>query len=94
MSIFEAGMLLCFGMAWPTSIIKSYRTRKNDGKSVLFLWIVFVGYISGITHKLLYSRNFVLYMYVLNSIMVLTDIVLFYRNEYTNGKKQPKSLTR
>ena len=81
MSIFEIIMLVCFGLAWPFSIYKSYKSRDTKGKSVLFLFIVVIGYIAGIIHKLLYSRDGVVFLYLLNSIMVSADIVLYYRNK-------------
>ena len=80
MKIFEAGMLLCFGAAWPMNIIKSLRSRTAAGKSVLFQWAILVGYICGITHKLLYSMDIVLALYILNFLMVATDTILIYRN--------------
>jgi hypothetical protein len=43
MGIFEAIMLIYFGSAWPFSIYKSYTSRENTGKSIIFLLIVFVG---------------------------------------------------
>jgi len=81
MSIFEIIMLLCFGLAWPFSIYKSIISRQTQGKSILFLIIVVIGYISGIIHKLLYSRDWVVMLYALNALMVLVDIVLYYRNK-------------
>jgi hypothetical protein len=81
MSIFEVIMLVCFGAAWPISIYKSYKSRKNSGKSVAFLFIIILGYISGIIHKLLYSFDLVIYLYLLNSIMVSIDIALYFRNK-------------
>lgn len=84
MSIFEAIMLLCFGAAWPVSIYKSYKSKSNQGKSVFFLYIVFLGYLSGITHKLLFNYDYILYLYILNGLMVLTDIILYYRNRGNN----------
>ncbi len=80
MSIFEAIMLICFGAAWPASIWKSYTSRDNSGKSILFLIIIFTGYIAGIIHKLFYYYDFVIILYIINALMVLTDIVLYYRN--------------
>jgi|GEM_PF-227868 len=59
-SFFEAVMLICFGLAWPLNIIKSLRTKSTQGKSVLFLIVILIGYVAGITHKLLYSRNIAL----------------------------------
>ena len=80
MSLFEATMLLCFGSAWPFSIFKSIRSRSNKGKSLSFLLIVFVGYVSGGIHKIAYSFDLVFYLYALNGAMVLADILLFARN--------------
>jgi len=80
MSIFEVIMLLCFGAAWPFSIRKSLVTGQNAGKSLRFLMIVFVGYIAGIIHKLLYSRDIVTVFYFLNASMVLVDILIFVNN--------------
>jgi hypothetical protein len=81
MSIFEIGMLVCFGAAWPASIVKSYRSRSTEGKSIVFLIILFIGYIFGILHKLIYRYDIVIFLYMLNSLMVFTDIVLFFRNK-------------
>jgi hypothetical protein len=81
MSIFEAGMLLCFGFAWPVNIYKSLKSRSTGGKSPAFLLIIAAGYVSGITHKLLYSRDIVLVLYIINIIMVLTDLCLYFRNK-------------
>jgi len=74
-------MLVCFGAAWPVSIYKSYVSRKIAGKSILFLWIVFAGYLSGIIHKLILSCDIVIYLYALNGVMVMTDIILYYLNK-------------
>ncbi len=81
MSVFEIVMLICFGIAWPFSIYKSYTSRQTNGKSVVFLVVVVIGYISGIIHKLLFSRDFVVFLYMLNLLMVSTDIVLYFRNK-------------
>ncbi|MFA6353635.1 MAG: hypothetical protein WCW93_01750 [Candidatus Paceibacterota bacterium] len=84
MSIFEIGMLLGFGFAWPFSIYRSYTSRQNNGKSLLFLLVILFGYISGILHKIFYNFDPVIYLYILNSIMVSIDILLFYRNKRLN----------
>lgn len=93
MSVFEAIMLLCFGAAWPFSIYKSYKSKSIQGKSLFFLIIVLTGYISGIMHKLLYNYDQVIYLYLLNGIMVSTDIGLYLRNRRLPGDSalsQPK----
>jgi hypothetical protein len=81
MSIFEIGMLLCFGAAWPLNIYKSLKSRTAAGRSILFQWAIIIGYICGIIHKILYSNNIVLYLYILNLLMVSFDTVLYFRNK-------------
>lgn len=81
MSIFEAAMLFCFGFAWPFSIYHSFRARRNEGKSLSFLYVVFLGYISGTLHKIIYNFDLVIILYILNGLMVLTDILVYYRNK-------------
>lgn len=80
MSIFEVGMLVGFGCAWPSNIYKSLKSRTAAGRSGVFLWAVIFGYICGIINKILYSNDIVLYLYILNLIMVSIDTALFYRN--------------
>jgi hypothetical protein len=80
MSIFEIGMLLCFGSAWPFSIYKSYRHRHNGSKSIGFLLIIFSGYVLGIMHKLVFNFDVVICIYILNCSMVFVDMLLYLRN--------------
>jgi len=79
--IFEIIMLLCFGAAWPASIHKSYTARTAKGKSVVFLVTIIIGYISGVINKLINSPDYVMYLYMLNLVMVSTDLVLYFRNK-------------
>ncbi|MBZ4665210.1 hypothetical protein [Mahella sp.] len=81
MSIFESIMLLCFGAAWPFSIYKSYKSRSTAGKSLVFSLLLLIGYISGILHKIFYSYDNVIILYIINSIMVAIDILLYIRNK-------------
>ncbi|MDD3478728.1 MAG: hypothetical protein PHP32_07615 [Candidatus Izemoplasmatales bacterium] len=87
MSPFEIAMLLCFGMAWPASIYKSYTSRSSKGKSVQFLYIVLIGYVAGILHKIFYSYDFVIILYGINAAMVFTDLMLYYRNKRIEAKQ-------
>jgi len=80
LSIFEVIMLLCFGAAWPFSIYRSYKSRSTAGKSLIFSLLLLVGYISGVLHKILYSYDYVIILYIINSIMVTADILLYLRN--------------
>jgi thioredoxin 1 len=78
--IFEAIMLLCFGVSWPISIYKSYTSRKIGSKSVVFLYAILIGYVAGIINKILYSPDLVLFLYIINLILVMIDTALYYRN--------------
>lgn len=80
MSIFEVIMLLCFGAAWPFSIYKSLKSKSNNGKSIIFLLVVMIGYLSGILHKMFFSYDLVIYLYALNFLMVSIDAILWFRN--------------
>ena len=80
MSPFEIVMLVCFGAAWPFSTVRAYRSRLTGGKSLIFLVLVLIGYGAGITHKFLYKPDAVIYLYILNSVMVATDIAIHLRN--------------
>jgi len=78
-SPFEIGMLVCFGASWPFQVYKTWKTKSVQGKSLVFLWLVYLGYLSGIVHKLLFSRDFVIALYALNAALVLADLLLSYR---------------
>ncbi len=81
-------MLLCFGAAWPVSIWKSWTSRKTGGKSVVFLGIILLGYLSGLTHKWMYNRDEVIILYALNAVMVCIDIALYFRNARLERRAQ------
>ncbi len=77
MSVFEAIMLICFGLSWPLSIAKTLKAKRVDGKSPFFMIAICVGYASGIMHKVLYDPDWVTALYVLNLLMVATDLGLY-----------------
>ena len=81
MSIFEIIMLLCFGMAWPFSIYKSWKTKENGSKSLIFLTALLLGYLSGIIHKIQYNFDCVIFLYILNAVMVFIEIIFFIQNK-------------
>ena len=87
MSIFEVIMLVCFGLSWPFAIAKSYKGRTSVGKSPLFTTLLAMGYVAGITHKLLYSRDIVIFFYCLNLCMVLVELGLYFRNKKIDDQR-------
>ena len=50
-SILETVMIICFGISWPLSIIRSYRSRSTKGKSLMFSCFIGFGYVCGIFSK-------------------------------------------
>ena len=87
MSIFEALMLICFGLAWPPSIYRSIKSKSTSGKSFAFLIIVMIGYLCGILNKIFYNFDYIIILYCLNFTMATTDACLYIRNK-KNEKKQ------
>ncbi|WP_312938708.1 hypothetical protein [Oscillibacter sp.] len=81
MSIFEALMLVCFGLSWPVNIRKSWVTRSTVGKSLFFLIIIEIGYICGMLNKVLVRFDWVFFLYLTNFLMVGTDVLLYFRNK-------------
>ena len=79
MSPFEIVMLICFGSAWPFSIVKAIRTKRVSGKSPMFMAIISLGYLSGIFHKAIYARDWVIVLYVLNMVLISIDLFLYFR---------------
>ncbi|MDP8268395.1 MAG: hypothetical protein P9L97_06670 [Candidatus Tenebribacter davisii] len=79
MSIFEAIMLICFGLSWPISITKAVRTKIVSGKSPLFMMVICFGYICGIIHKVTCAMDWVIVLYAFNMMLVIVDIILYYR---------------
>jgi hypothetical protein len=82
MSIYEAIMMFCFGIAWPFSIWKSWHSKENGSKSLSFMVIAFVGYVAGIIHKVLYNNDIVTYLYIINEVLICMDIAIYFRNAH------------
>ncbi|MBE7002006.1 MAG: hypothetical protein E7421_04840 [Ruminococcaceae bacterium] len=79
--IFETLMILSFGISWPINVLKGYRSRTAKGKSVLFDYFILFGYFCGVASKIIsHNYNLAFYFYFPNIIMVITDIIIYYRN--------------
>ena len=83
--LFEGAMLIAFGVSWPISILKMFRTGQVAGKSPLFLTFVFCGYLCGVGAKMFRAAHGgvwperVTVLYAINAAMVLTDLLLYIR---------------
>ena len=81
MQIFEFIMLACFGLSWPISVYKSIKSKSTQGKSIVFIVAIIIGYISGIIGKIINDQlTYVLIIYCFNLIVVSVDLVLFFIN--------------
>ena len=87
MGIFEFMMLFCFGFSWPFSILKSIKTKSTKGKSIMFMLLIEAGYVFGIMHKLLYSRDWVIWAYFALFLLVGADIMLYMANRRRESKE-------
>ena len=91
MQIFEFIMLACFGLSWPISVYKSIKSKSTQGKSIVFIIAIIIGYISGIIGKIVnHQLTYVLIIYCFNLIVVSVDLVLF----FINRKNEKKILER
>ena len=80
-SIFETIMLVCFGLSWPLNVIKAYKAKTAKGTSLPFILLIIIGYIAGITAKLVTNQiNYVLIVYLINLAIVSANVVVYFRN--------------
>ena len=84
----EIVMLICFGVSWPINAIKAYKARSTKGTSLLFLMLIFTGYVAGIGSKLLNpaymasisTKLYVLAVYVINLLSLIVNLLIYFRN--------------
>lgn len=87
--VLEAGMLVCFGVSWPFNIAKSLRSRTAKGKSVIYEILVVVGYFFGLAAKIILGDvNYVMIFYIVDILMVTTDIILTFRNRRLDRERE------
>ena len=79
--IFETLMLVCFGLSWPINVIKAYKARTAKATSLPFIILILVGYIAGITAKIVSEQiNYVFVVYLINLAIVMLNIMVYFRN--------------
>lgn len=89
MVIFEIIMLICFGISWPISVYKSLKSKSTKGKSIVFLFAIIIGYISGIIGKIVNNQasSLAFPFYILNLCVVSLDTVIFFINKKNENKQ-------
>lgn len=87
--ILETVMLICFGCSWPINLVKNYRCRSAKSTSLAFILLLIIGYIAGISAKLIAGKiNYVLIVYLLNLVMVSANLVVYFRNRALDRKEE------
>ena len=95
--VLEVIMIILFGASWPFNVVKSYRARTAEGKSLSFLIIILVAYLVGIVAKIIlfnadeWIKWLALAVYILNFIMVSLDFLLYVRNRRLDRKNAKNS---
>ncbi len=79
--ILEAVMLICFGLSWPVSVYKSWKSKSIGGKSIFFLCLILIGYLVGLAGKIIFNPSYVIIVYCINITFVSTDIILYFKNK-------------
>ena len=84
--VLEAIMIILFGISWPFNLAKSIRSKTTKGKSLLFLILIDVGYIAGLTSKF-FSETFewatdwwIFVVYAINFTLVSADLFVYFIN--------------
>lgn len=86
--IFETIMLVCFGCSWPFAIAKTVRTKTAKGKSIVFIALIFVGYMAGIIFKVIGHLDGVILLYITNGSLVFTEILLYFKYKQPADKNR------
>ena len=90
--VLEAIMIILFGISWPFSLAKSIRSKTTKGKSLLFLILIDIGYIAGLTSKF-FSESFIwatdwwiFVIYSINFTLVSVDLIVYFLNRARENK--------
>jgi len=90
--LFEAGMLVCFGFSWPINVVKAYKAGTAKSTSLAFIFLIITGYILGISAKVINSQyNYVLVVYILNLIIVFSNVLVYFRNRSLDRKRESET---
>lgn len=86
--ILETAMLLCFGLSWPLSLIRNIKAKTARSMSLPFICLIIIGYICGITAKLIsgHFAVYVLVVYIFNLVVVSANLVVYFINSAYDKK--------
>ena len=95
--VFEALMLVCFGISWPISVVKSIKSGTAKGKSIIFTVVIIIGYICGIIGKVTgavaagIALPYVFWLYILNLVIVSVDFVVTLINKRKDKMREAEN---
>ena len=86
----EGLMIFCFGISWPFSIYRTWKAKRVEGKSLVFLALVFAGYLAGVVSKLVKAYTWagvekIIILYAINAVLVGIDLCLYLRYRSRKG---------
>ena len=90
--ILEATMIICFGISWPLSVYKAWKSKTAKGMSILFLGFIIIGYTAGIVSKIINptfdwsTRWWIFVCYCFNFTMVSINIGLYFVNKARDNR--------
>lgn len=85
--IFEAIMLICFGLSWPMSVYKNIKAKTAKSMSLPFILLITFGYVAGISAKFIsHNISYVLVVYIINIAIVSVNIVVYFINKNYDKK--------
>lgn len=87
----EFAMLFAFGFSWPFAILKTWRSKRVDGKSPAFMIIILIGYACGIAaHLVEGTKLWLCFVYLADMALVSTDLALYFHFSRKNRKNEAK----
>ncbi len=88
--VLEIAMMIAFGFSWPNNILTTLKNKSTKGKSLAFLLLIDFGYVCGIAGKIIGGHFvwYVLFFYILNFVMVTTDLILYFYYRSKEKKAQ------
>lgn len=87
-NVFKILMLICFGFSWPINFRKAIKSKTTKGVSLVFLFLIAIGYIFGIFAKILNNNiNYVIIFYIINLFFVAANIGIYFINRKNENIK-------
>ena len=95
----EIIMIVLFGASWPFNLVRAYKAKTAKGTSIMFLFLIEIGYTAGILSKIFAAiyegsefwtalRIIAFCFYIVNFAMLFTAILIFFRNKKIDASNE------